>query len=478
MCELGTYRPPEIGTEPSLEAITNHRWRVRVEKQLHASVWKSAWQERRFDSAGICDIALLDVFANASDRELKSAVGAIDAMPIDLLRFRSLCKYFVTVNSALLQGGLNMGRFDVIACADLETLPAAVALKQQWGCHLVFDSHEYWPHSFPDFRAWEIDVWSRLEARLVAFADQRVTVSATLAAQLTAEYGLPFESVPNAAPLADAPGAWFRERDEEKRSRRELPAEADPRTTFLFQGGFAVGRGIEMLIDAWADVEESAVLVLRGPDNAFKAEMVALAQANGTLDRTVFFPPAVGEAELIAVAQEADVGVIPYDPRLYGNKFACPNKLSQYMASGLAILSNAIEYVADIVESNALGKTVPFHDRAGLIRIVEELARDRQQREAFGRNARAYFETAFNWDVVSHDVVKTIRTQIAFDNPSPEPIQFDWIDQDASMRGKMSDEAQVSGFMQRTWHLIPRQLRYRIAAHLPIIGILRQNALR
>lgn len=468
VCELGTYRFSETGNGPSLEQVSADHARVRVERRLNGSIWKSGSQEAMLETPGIRDLALLEIFARSSNEELARSIGAYDANEVDFARFKTLCEYIVNTNSSLLQGALNMGPFDAVVCSDLETLPAAVALKQIWNCHLVFDSHEYWPFSYPDFRAWESEFWSRLEARLSTSADQCLTVSDTLAAHLTLEYGIPFKSVPNATPLADADADWYRARTAARTAQQD-----NQKVTFLFQGGFAAGRGLEMLVDAWKDVSENAILLLRGPDNEHKKQVVALAQENGTLDKSVFFPAAVAEHALISSASEADVGLIPYDPRLYGNKFACPNKLSQYMAAGIPIVSNTIEYVSNIIESNSVGEAVPFHQREKLIQAINQWTEDKGRRLSFGQNGRKYFESTFNWDALSREAIGILDAATSLHRVSTRPIRFDWIEHDPSMRGVIADPQSEAARLRKLWHLMPQPLRYWLANRLRRSGILR-----
>lgn len=472
VCELGTYRFSESGSAPSLETVAEDHSRVRVERRLNGSVWKSGNQEAMLETPGIRDLALLEIFARSSHDELTRSIGAYDADAVDFARFKTLCEYIVNTNSSLLQAALNMGPFDAVVCSDLETLPAAVALKHTWNCHLVFDSHEYWPFSYPDFRAWESEFWSRLEARLSTSADQCITVSDTLAAHLTSEYGISFKSVPNATPLADADADWFRDRNA-GRASSQGHSQDGKKVTFLFQGGFAAGRGLEMLVDAWKDVDERATLLLRGPDNEHKKLIIAQAQQNGTFDKSVFFPAAVTESDLINSASQADVGLIPYDPRLYGNKFACPNKLSQYMAAGIPIVSNTIEYVSGIIESNAAGEAVPFHQRERLIQTINQWTEDVGRRAAFGQNGRRYFESTFNWEAQSRDVIDILDEVTSRHRISAGPILLDWIEQDPSMRGVISGPRPEAARLRKLWHLMPQSLRYWLANRLRNSGMLR-----
>ena len=41
--------------------------------------------------------------------------------------------------------------------------------------------------------------------------------------------------------------------------------------------------------------------------------------------------------------------IIPYEPDHVNNRFSCPNKLSQYLAAGLPVITNQLDFVREIV---------------------------------------------------------------------------------------------------------------------------------
>src|SRR5207302_1174245 len=193
VCEIGTYRFNERGSGPSLERISEHRHRIRVERTRHDWDWMVAPSDQA--NPVVQQLALLFTYACLPERALSRALGAFDADAATLDRFRELCTYFVNTNGALIEA-------------------------------------------------------------------------------------------------VDAP---------ERRQKRS----AGDELVFLYQGGFAPGRGIEHLIRAWAQVDAPARLLLRGPDNPFKAEMERLAESLDLKNRRVFFPEPVSEARLVEAAAEA-----------------------------------------------------------------------------------------------------------------------------------------------------------------------------
>jgi glycosyltransferase involved in cell wall biosynthesis len=177
-----------------------------------------------------------------------------------------------------------------------------------------------------------------------------------------------------------------------------LTSAANGRLKFLYQGRFSPGRGIEELVEAWAGTDGSrCALFLRGPDNAFRRQMMARADELGLLGKSVYFPDAVAEAALVDAAMEADIGIIPYKPDLPGYEFACPNKLSQYLHAGLVVLVNDLPYVQAVLKKAQAGLFYSSREPDTLVQAVERAAGDREWVRRGRENALRYARDRFNW---------------------------------------------------------------------------------
>lgn len=299
-------------------------------------------------------------------------------------------------------------RVDVVYCHDLDSLLAGVLYrKRNSGVRVIYDSHEYWPHS--NVEAMKFHLWSFTwyERFLIRRADEVLTVSDPLARELERVYRIDkVEVVPNAELWVESAG----QRDVDS---KVVAALSKGRVSFLFQGNFAPKRGLEELILAWKGIDSArAVLFLRGPDNASKQALRQLAYETGLLNEAVFFLDAIDVDDLVAGSAEADVGVIPYRSDLPGYKFACPNKLSQYLHAGVAVLSNDIVYVRSIVEAGDCGAVYDVNDAASIVRAVEEMAGSGTRLKQLKNNAKNYGQRVFNWQVQSRPLER-ILTNLA-----------------------------------------------------------------
>lgn len=304
----------------------------------------------------------------------------------------------------------------VIHCNDLETLIVGVLAGRAFGCRVVLDSHEFWPHSDVDAAWWEVRLYVAYERWLIRKADRVFTVNPLLAEEMKKTYrGVEIGSVPNAAPLPPAP------------DQRGVPARITPKpfrqVTFLFQGAFAPQRGLEEIIRAWRQIDpERAVLLLRGKDNEWKTACCALAQELGLLDRSVFFPPPVTEDQLVEAAQIADVGVIPYKPVCLNYAFCCPNKLSQYMQAGLPILAANTAYVESVLTESQAGICYEPGDEASIVAAVARLIDDAPFRQRCADHAARFVQTVFHWQQLSRPLYAAYRelsARAATASPSP-----------------------------------------------------------
>jgi glycosyltransferase involved in cell wall biosynthesis len=273
-----------------------------------------------------------------------------------------------------------------------------VRLKRLWGVPLLYDAHEYWPQANLLQEPWEESLLTRLERRLIGKADQVVTVSPPLAAQLERVYGVRgVLSVPNAVPALDRPPS--------------TRAHSGP-VRFLLQGQLAPGRGLELLLDAWAELDTRAVLQLRYLANDYATRIEHRYASLFESGRVEKLAP-VGEQQLVEAAADADVGVVPYVGPNLNHLYACPNKVSQYMQAGLALLvSSDMQYITSLLQRFGCGVTYDPRRPETLQMAVDSILRDPQELARMKRAAVSATETEFNWETVSkpysHAIVRLL----------------------------------------------------------------------
>lgn len=399
---IGTYHFNVVGDRTTTTKQDNGIRIIRAERTHHEQNWVPTAGELREGQPSHARflLGMLADYAVMPSALLTEKLGAAVADESEIRRFRKICEYMVNTNAALLNVIEQIGKPNLIVGVDLEALFAAVTIGETNDIPIVFDAHEYWPYSYTDFQHWEIEFWSAMEGRLSALTNINIGVTPQLCKLMEHEYGVSFRNLPNAASAHEGRIEGL-EKDFKRRQA------AGP-LKVLYQGGFAEGRGLEEVLRAWVHVKSGARLILRGPDNAYKSRMIELAHSLGLSKDIVTFPPAVPEEQLIAMIREADVGLIPYNPGCFGYRYCCPNKLSQYAAAGVPILSSTTEFVADLVKRHDLGFVVEIAEAEKVAELVDWMSANREMGVRKGRSARQFFEQSFNWEALSADIFHDI----------------------------------------------------------------------
>jgi glycosyltransferase involved in cell wall biosynthesis len=329
---------------------------------------------------------------------LSKLFGKIDHQFGAICRFFSGWGSFGIASNALYRRGRSLSiRPRVIICHDIFALAAGVKLKKMYDCPIVYDSHEFWPEADLLAPAWQQRLVSWLERRLIRHADAVITVTPQLARHLEKRYGIQnVLSVPNAAP-----------RPTSSRTVRNRTISLPLR--FLFQGQAARGRGIEHLLETWRMVKpNAAILALRCPENEFLASL-RVAYQELIEQHKVIMLPAVGESDLVSAASTADVGIIPYGGPNLNHEMGCPNKLSQYMQAGLAIVARRTAFVSDVLERYGCGMTYEAGRPGSLLEIIKAWTAEPVVLHEMKRKSLQAVESEFNWESQSGHYSLAIR---------------------------------------------------------------------
>lgn len=403
---LATRQGPR--SELSVEGNANSGYTITVPPlQGSHRAWQSFASEAVGTASGVEDALYLEWVQSLSSAEKEVVLGLPSELPDD--RMNWLTRYYLNTAYALVEYGLRIPGVKAIISCDLDTLTAAAVLKARLNVPIMYDAHEFWPDSVDSFVASEFDFWQTYERRLLRHVDAAVTVSTGIADYMAACYGREFGVVPNCEPISALQATGLSDVPVD----RFVLGESEGDVCFLVQGVFAAGRGYELLIDAWRSVNPSAKLFLRGPHGVERDRLIDYARNAGILDDGVYFPEPVSESELVLAASFANVGIIPYEPKSINNRHCGPNKLSQYMAAGLPILTNRLPFVASIVGSGECGIVADFANRTDLVEKVNELAASPALRARLGTNAREHFRRNYNWNVVSVSFYETLRALAA-----------------------------------------------------------------
>jgi glycosyltransferase involved in cell wall biosynthesis len=250
---------------------------------------------------------------------------------------------------------------DLMVAHDLETLPAAWLAARRLRARLLYDAHELATEQRQIVERTRLGTWRahKVEALLARRADGVVTINESLADELVARCRVPRPTVVRNVPYAQEPVTP---------DRRWLTALGVPgqASVVIYVGGLVEHRGLEDLIVAMRSVAD-AWLVYMGPAEAhYVNRLTELARRAEIAERFRIALP-VPSPEVAAHAAAADVGVIPFRRSSLNHWLSLPNKLFEYLAGGLPIVTVAFPELEQIVRGYDVGRVCPPED-------VEQLA--------------------------------------------------------------------------------------------------------
>jgi glycosyltransferase involved in cell wall biosynthesis len=102
--------------------------------------------------------------------------------------------------------------------------------------------------------------------------------------------------------------------------------------------------------------------------------------------------------DVIAIVQDADVGVLLADPRLHAE--GCANSLLEYMACGLPVIATDSGGNPEVVKDGVNGFLVEPRNSDAVVKALITLYTTRALAKRFGEEGRKAVETVFSAEVM------------------------------------------------------------------------------
>lgn len=262
----------------------------------------------------------------------------------------------------------------IVHAHDVQTLPAAFLIAKLARARFVYDSHELWSQAHHRRRSHIVlKVAEFAERRLASKADVIVTVSERIAIYLAGYFqhsavhvvrNIPTYISDQRLPVQDR-----------KMIRRALGVDGD-QMLFIYQGLINKERGVFLILEALSSLKDfsfSFLFLGSGPDlEELKGRVCEL-----KLDSYVLFKDPVPQSELGVLTQAADVGVHAINNTCLNHDFCLPNKLFEYLASGLPVIVTDLAEMAQFVRTQSVGLTFADNNADELAACMRQVMDER-----------------------------------------------------------------------------------------------------
>ena len=249
-----------------------------------------------------------------------------------------------------------------VNCHNLSSLPIGILFKLFSKSKVIYDTHEL---------ETERNGWSKtrktiaklLEKSLIHKTDAVITVSDSIAQWYKNRYGLKKVHVVKNVP--------YRQNNKSQHSdglRQKFDIQ-DDEILYIYQGGLGGKKGIEILLDVFSKVDEKKHIVFMG---------------YGSLENTIKkyetnFPnihlqPAVKPQNILKFTGSCDIGIHLPENTCLSYFYSLPNKIFEYIASGIPSVVSDFPEMAKIVDQTGCGWKVAPNAKS-LIVLIEDISR-------------------------------------------------------------------------------------------------------
>lgn len=264
---------------------------------------------------------------------------------------------------------------DVIHANDLDTLPAAIAVKKLTGARVCFDSHEFWGDMVRDTHSEAVArFFERIEPRLLLEADEIIAANEGIANWIWDHFYGRVEVIHN---YAYRPNGYL------------PPFEHKP-FTLIYIGTMQPGR---FILEAAKVVRElgNARMTLWGVKGDWREQL------SWEGDGVIAVSGPVPNEQVIPLMTGAHAVLGMYDPSRFQNAHGMPNKVYEAMAAGRPSIVSKGTAAGELVERLGCGFTVDY-DESTLRHTLQFLIGIPEYARRAGRAGYEAAWSEYNWE--------------------------------------------------------------------------------
>jgi glycosyltransferase involved in cell wall biosynthesis len=279
---------------------------------------------------------------------------------------------------------LTMMKADIYHANDLDTLVPCVLAAKKYGGKVIYDSHELCTEE-----GWVKSIFFKnmmvsIENRYINMCDDVITVNKSIAYELKNRYNL--VNKPNV--ILNTPiQQKINEKPDKKPElmiKKQILKKNKKCLSVLFTGFLAPDRGLEEMVDALEHVN-GVHFYIRGFGTIVESLKDRIKKLG--ISKKVTFLPVVSPDKLIKLSSKYDVGIIFYRKTTLNHLYCTPNKLFEFMMSGLCILANDLPELKRFITQCKSGMVINSEKRDEIKQALEFLRDNPNKLNEFKKNS-------------------------------------------------------------------------------------------
>jgi glycosyltransferase involved in cell wall biosynthesis len=259
-------------------------------------------------------------------------------------------------------------KVDLIFANDLDTLPAAYLAAKIRNKRIIYDTHEYFTET-PELvnRKLTQTIWKKIEDHFFPKLTDILTVNSSIAKLYGDKYNKTVHVCRNIPPSF---------KPDRLKSRTELGLPLNKHILILQGTGINIERGAEEAVLAMQYLDDTVLLVV-GSGDVFPTLHKIIEKNN--LQEKVIFKPKMPFSELRQYTMNSDLGLaIDKDTNL-NYHFSLPNKLFDYIHSGIPVLSSGLIELKQIIDQFDIGYYIQNHDPKYIASVITSIFSDEKR---------------------------------------------------------------------------------------------------
>jgi glycosyltransferase involved in cell wall biosynthesis len=298
-------------------------------------------------------------------------------------------------------------RADIFLGNDLDVMPAVWLAGWIRRRPVVYDTHEYYL-GMPELKGRPLvkKVWQGIESFIFPRLRYVYTICDSFCDLYKKDYGKDLRAIRNVPYLDIPPPAGGEYQGLPEEIERRLPAK--DKHFLLFQGaGINPERGVEELVLSmhYLDPAKFHLLIIGGGDIFHTIQK--LVADRGLSDRITVLPKVPFEI-LRLITRRADLGLSLDKPTNINHIYGLPNKIFDYLHSGVPVLVSRLVELEKIVHKYQVGAFIENHEPAHIATRILEIFNNNGQIKIWKKNTEKV-RRELNWEKEGRIVIEIFK---------------------------------------------------------------------